>query len=115
VALAWDDPTDPTAVGAARYELERTLGYPVTVVRTPNLAAADLDRYQVIVLPDGGAYASVLGEGGVTHLREWVERGGTLIGLGRATRLLTAPDSKMLASRRETAASEAEDASAPGD
>ncbi len=115
VALAWDNPTDPTAVGATRYELERSLGYPVTVVRTTTLSDADLKDFDVVVLPDGGAYASVLGEGGVTHLREWVERGGTLIGLGSATRLLTAPESKMLASRRETAATEEEAASAPGD
>jgi len=104
IALAWDDPSEPTAVGATRYALERQLGYPVTVVRSANLGSADLDRFQVIVLPDGRDYAGTLGEGGITHLREWVERGGTLIGLGNATRLLTAPDSKMLASRRETAA-----------
>lgn len=115
VALAWDDPADPTAVGAARFELERSLGYPVTVVRTPNLGRADLAGFDVIVLPDGGNYAGVLGEGGITHLREWVERGGTLIGLGSATRLLTAPDSKMLASRRETASSDGEAAPASGD
>ncbi|CAN5381946.1 M14 family zinc carboxypeptidase [soil metagenome] len=113
IALAWDNPTDPTAVGATRYELERELGYPVTVVRTENLGQADLDRFQVVILPDGRDYAGTLGEGGVTHLREWVERGGTLIGLGNATRLLTAPGSKMLAARRETsvATESADDAS----
>lgn len=115
VALAWDDPTDPTAVGAARYELERTLGYPVTVVRTPNLGRADLAGFDVIVLPDGYDYAGTLGEGGVTHLHDWVGRGGTLIGLGGATRLLTDPASKMLASRRETAVAEGEEAEGSAD
>ena len=60
IALAWDAPTDPTAVGAARYEIERRLDYPVTVVRTENLASADLDAFQVVVLPDGRDYKSVL-------------------------------------------------------
>lgn len=113
IALAWDEPTDATAVGAARYVIERELGYPVTVVRTSNLADADLARFQVVVLPSAGDYKSVLGEGGVANLRDWVSRGGVLIGLGRATRLLTDPSSEMLASRRESAAAtgEAEDAS----
>ncbi|WP_395651140.1 M14 family metallopeptidase [Brevundimonas sp.] len=116
IALAWDDPTDPSAVGATRYVLERSLGYPVTVVRTSNLASADLDHFQVVILPDGRDYAGTLGEGGVAHLREWVEQGGTLIGLGNATRLLTAPESKMLAARRETAVAPDDDKSdAPSD
>ena len=104
IALAWDDPTDPSAVGATRYVIEREFGYPVTVVRTASLASADLSRFQVLILPNGGAYKTTLGAGGVTALREWVDRGGTLIGLGAATRLLTDPASEMLASRRENAA-----------
>ena len=104
IALAWDDPTDPSAAGATRYVIEREFGYPVTVVRTASLADADLGRFQVVILPDGGNYEARLGAEGVTHLREWVDHGGTLIGLGGATRLLTDPDSKLLASRRENAA-----------
>lgn len=103
VALAWDEPTEPTAVGATRYVLERSLGYPVTVVRTANLGRADLGRFDVIILPNGGDYRGVLGSGGVAHLKDWVEQGGVLIGLGSATRLLTDPASALLASRRETA------------
>ncbi|QTN19363.1 zinc carboxypeptidase [Brevundimonas sp. AJA228-03] len=106
VALAWDDPTDPSAAGAARYIVEREFGYPVTAIRTANLSSADLSAFQVLILPSGGGYADTLGEDGVTALRAWVERGGTLISLGRATRLLTAEDSKMLASRRQDAAGE---------
>ncbi|KAK0341644.1 hypothetical protein LTR94_025549, partial [Friedmanniomyces endolithicus] len=41
---------------------------------------------------------------GVKALRVWVSRGGTLISLGTASRLLTDPDSSMLASRRQDAA-----------
>jgi len=103
VALAWDDPTNPTAVGATRYVLERQLGYPVTVVRTSNLGSADLSRFDVIILPSGFNYRGVLGEGGVSHLKSWVGDGGVLIGLGSATRLLTDPASGLLASRRQQA------------
>lgn len=105
VALAWDAPTNPTAVGATRYVLERRLGYPVTVVRTENLGRADLSRFDVIVLPSAyGDYKGTLGAGGVTHLKAWVEKGGVLIGLGSATRTLTDPANGLLASRRQQAA-----------
>ena len=106
VAMAWDDPTDPSAAGAARFIVEREFGYPVTAIRTANLASADLSAFQVLILPSGGGYADTLGEDGIAALRAWVERGGTLISLGRATRLLTAEDSDMLASRRQDAAGE---------
>ena len=109
VALAWDAPTNPTAVGATRYVLERQLGYPVTVVRTSNLGRADLSRFDVIVLPSTyGDYKGTLGAGGVAHLKEWVEEGGVLIGLGSATRMLTDPSNGFLASRRQQAVGGAE-------
>ncbi|CAN5233342.1 M14 family zinc carboxypeptidase [soil metagenome] len=108
IALAWDEPTDPTAVGAARYELERDLGYPVTIVRTASLADADLSRFQVVILPGGGDYKSTLGEAGVTHLRDWVDGGGTLITLGRASRLMADPSADLMATRRENAATPAD-------
>lgn len=109
IALAWDAPTSAPAAGATRYILEREFGYPVTVVRTENLGSSDLSDFQVVVLPDGGNYAGELGEDGVAALRGWVERGGTLITLGRATRLMAAESSNLLDSRRQDAASEEED------
>lgn len=102
VALAWDEPTNPTAVGATRYVLERQLGYPVTVVRTRNLGRADLSGFDVVVLPSTyGDYKGTLGAGGVAHLKAWVEEGGVLVGLGSATRMLTDSSNGFLASRRQ--------------
>ncbi len=112
IALAWDEPTSASAAGATRYILEREFGYPVTAVRTANLASADLSDFQVIVLPDGGAYAATLGEDGVTAIRGWVERGGTLVTLGRATRLMTTEASKLLSSRRQDPSTDEEDEAA---
>lgn len=103
VAMAWDDPTDPESAGSIRHILEREYGWPVTAVRTRRLSGADLSRYQVLILPSGGDYKRILGEGGVANLRAWVQSGGVLIGVGSASRLLTDPDAKLLDSRRETA------------
>ncbi|HEY0112982.1 MAG TPA: M14 family metallopeptidase [Allosphingosinicella sp.] len=104
IALAWGDPTSPPAAGAVRYLIEREYGYPVTVIRTNRLTAAELSRYDVLILPDGGNYRDILGKGGISNLKGWVDRGGVLIGLGRATAMMAHPESEMLATRRETLA-----------
>lgn len=105
VAIAWDMPTRAYAAGNARFVIERQFDYPVTAIRTANLASADLSRYQVLVLPEtsGSGYADVLGESGRDNLRKWVERGGVLLTLGNATRLVADPAADMLAIRREHA------------
>ena len=85
IALAWDRPTGASSAGATRFLLERQFGYPVTAVRTQQLAGGDLSEFQVIILPDSGfgeGYAAVLGPNGARKLKDWVEAGGTLIGLG---------------------------------
>ena len=101
IVLAWDTPTSPTSAGGVRWLIERAYGYPVTIIRTRDLGGADLSAYDVIILPDGGGYGSVLGQGGVTALRDWTRRGGVLIGLGGAMRFMAEPSSELLAVRRE--------------
>jgi len=84
ILMAWDRPTNAGSAGETRWLLERQYGYPVTVIRTQQLAGADLSRFQVIILPEGGGYAGVLGAEGARRLHEWVQAGGTLVGMGSA-------------------------------
>lgn len=90
VAVLWDTPTSPTSAGHLRHALETTIGYPVTVLRASGLRRADLGHFDVIILPDarGGGYATMLGEGGVARLAQWVRDGGTLVAVGDAGRFL---------------------------
>ena len=103
VAMAWDRPTAATSAGAVRWLIEREYGYPVTAMRVSTLRAADLSRFDVLILPDGGGYKAELGASGMAALRDWVRRGGVLVGLGRAAELMADPEAEMLAARRETA------------
>lgn len=105
VAMAWDEPTDQYSAGNFRFVVERQFDYPVTPIRLEQLAAEDLDGFQVLVLPDvsDGGYESALGEEGVARLRNWIERGGVLLALGDATQLLTEEGSGLLPTRREYA------------
>jgi hypothetical protein len=84
IALAWDTPAAAGSAGHTRFVLERQYGFPVTPVRTQVLATTDLSRFDVIILPDGGAYANTLGPNGLRRLRDWVSAGGTLIAVGGA-------------------------------
>ncbi|MGD9264388.1 MAG: M14 family metallopeptidase [Lysobacterales bacterium] len=106
VAIAWDEPTSSYSAGNTRFVIERQFDLPVTAIRTPQLVSSDLDRYQVLILPQSGRsgnYPSALGEKGVANLKEWVARGGVLIGLGNANRFLTDPEIDLLSIRREDA------------
>lgn len=101
VALAWDRPTSAYSAGATRFVLEGQYGYPVTPVRTRRLATTDLTAFDVVILPEGD-YESVLDDDATVHLKEWIEDGGTLIGLGTALGYLT--ESELLATTSETQA-----------
>ena len=110
VAIAWDEPTAAYSAGNTRFVIERQFDYPVTPIRTDRLGSADLDRYQVLLLPltAGGSYNSTLGEAGVENLKSWVSDGGVLIAMGNATRFLADPEVDLLAVRRERAVVEVE-------
>ena len=89
IAVLADVPTDETAYGAIWFLLERRLEQPFTALRTEEVAGAELQRYNAIVLPDGRAtdYRERLGEKGVERLTRWVEDGGALILTGGASAL----------------------------
>ncbi len=101
VAMAWDAPTQPTSAGAVRHLLERRYGVPVTAIRTRDLARAELDRFTVLVLPEGGDYARELGKGGAEAIHRYVDQGGVLVTIGAATRWLTSDGVSLLATKAE--------------
>ena len=106
VAIAWDQPASAYSAGNTRFIIERQFDYPVTAIRVNQLKRADLSRYQVLILPANGwvgNYADALGEKGTANLKDWVAKGGVLIGLGNATRYLADPGIDLLSIRRENA------------
>ncbi|MDT8408007.1 MAG: M14 family zinc carboxypeptidase [Wenzhouxiangellaceae bacterium] len=105
VAIAWDAPTDSYAPGAVRFVLERQFGYPVVPIRTQTLKSADLNRFDVVILPDdsrfGGGYQGALGEAGRSTLADWVSDGGVLVTMAGGTEWAAHPDVDLLAFRAE--------------
>ncbi len=103
IAMLWDTPTSSYSAGNFRFVVERQFGFAVTAIRAQQLASAYLSRYQVLVLPDlrSGAFIEMMGAQALTNLSQWVERGGVLVALGEATRVLTDEGMGILAAQRE--------------
>ena len=112
IAMAWDDATSQYSAGNTRYVIEQQFGYPVTVIRSDDLARADLSRYQVLILPAqgfGGGYMEALGERGGKNIGDWVNRGGVLIANSTAMRYLTNDKIKLMSAKREYQTKDAEE------
>jgi len=79
IAVVVDGPVSAEAYGWLWFLLERRLGVRFTAVRADRLGGIELDRYNVVVVPDGGpGIATALG-GGLSAVKDWVSRGGTLV------------------------------------
>jgi hypothetical protein len=84
IAVIADDAAYISGYGAVWHQLE-SVGVKFTAIRLSRVRLPDLERYNVLILPEGGGYLSELGKGGVDDLKEWVRRGGVLIGLGEGS------------------------------
>jgi hypothetical protein len=101
VAVVWDEGTSPTGFGAMWYTFERAYGLQFTPLTINSLKGIDLQKFNVIIFPDGsgGAYQSALGKPGIDKLKEWVTRGGTLIGIGGGATMFARKDVELSSSR----------------
>src|SRR5690606_41945593 len=90
-----------TSHGALWSQLEQRIGQPFTALRADG-AAGELDRFDVVILPEGNCGRS-LGESGWRALRDRVERGATLIAYGAAARWVMQQDT-VLYERPDTSA-----------
>lgn len=81
IAVLVDRPVSPNAYGWLWFLFERRLGVRFTAVRAAQIGAIEIDRYNVLIVPDGngGSLARTLGDGGIATLKDWIQRGGTLI------------------------------------
>lgn len=97
VALLSNTPVDSDAFGHVWHLLDARVGVPVSLLDAQGFGYADLRRFNVLVVPDGGG--SVLKEH-AEDLRTWVRAGGTLIALGSAAERLCDADLKLSAVRQ---------------
>ncbi len=91
VAMLMGEGTQSTSAGEVWHFFDRQLHYPLTVLDTDRFLQADLDPFDVLILPSG-FYRGVLNEAGQERLRSWVRSGGRLVALGNANRALSGID-----------------------
>jgi hypothetical protein len=100
ILVVADEGVDQSSYGAIwwlfdRFHIDWT---PMTI---NSLKSVQLDRYNVIILPDGSAdrYYAALGKSGVEMLRGWAERGGSLICIKGAAVFAALKDVNLTSSR----------------
>ncbi|MBL8878510.1 MAG: hypothetical protein JNG88_05260 [Phycisphaerales bacterium] len=87
IAVIGRDPISPYSYGETWYQIDHVIGIRAAYLDSHQIDAADLRRYNVIVLPEG---ASDLAKPRVAQLKSWVEAGGTLIAIGRTAQAFAA-------------------------
>ncbi|MBL8768317.1 MAG: hypothetical protein JNL94_13160 [Planctomycetes bacterium] len=81
--------TSPSSVGPIRFLFESKLGVRCSMLPLDDLAGIDLTDYSVLVVPDGFDYGRKLADGGFDALRQYVERGGSIVGIANGAFALT--------------------------
>ncbi len=78
-----------TSYASLWHQMDQELGVRHSLLNLSQIGQYDLDRYNVLILPDiwggGGAASGIIGPGGASSLKSWVKAGGTLICVGGAS------------------------------
>ncbi len=100
IIVVADEAVSQTSYGWLWWTLDRH-GVDFTPMSLANLRRANLDQYNVIIMPDGsaGGYFGSLGKPGVDALRAWVQRGGTLVCVKGAAVFAALKDVNLTSSR----------------
>ncbi|MFN5334637.1 MAG: M14 family zinc carboxypeptidase [Bacteroidota bacterium] len=79
------------ALGAIWHFFEQELNYPITLSYADDFTNADLDKTDILILPDG--YYSILSDKSSSeYLHQWIQKGGRLIAMESAVASLSKLD-----------------------
>lgn len=92
IALVGGAGVGPTSYGMLWHTLDIDTPVPHSNLALDAFRNADLSRYNVLVLPDGSAYADRLGKRGIENLQNWIRNGGTVVAIRGASAFLRSKD-----------------------
>lgn len=91
VAVLSGEGTSSLSYGEIWHFFEQQLHYPLTSINTDNLSRTNLDKYNVLIIPNG-YYGSVLNENNMKKINDWVQAGGKVIAIDGALRSFAGKD-----------------------
>ncbi|WP_178987853.1 M14 metallopeptidase family protein [Winogradskyella schleiferi] len=91
VAILSGDGTSPLSYGEIWHFFEQQLHYPLTSINTDDFSKTKLNKYNVLILPNGD-YEKVLTDENLTKLKTWVNAGGKVIAVDGALRSFAGKD-----------------------
>lgn len=83
VAVLSGDNTSSLSYGEIWHFFEQQLGYPMTSINTEHLGRTNLDKYNILIMPNG-YYGSLVNDDLLEKLKSWVKSGGKLIAIDGA-------------------------------
>ena len=96
-------PVSPSDYGSIWHLLDQEMNLRFSSLDIGRFSRTDLTRYNVLIFPPvfGGAgmYRQLLGSDGTKTLQQWIEAGGTAIGIGGGARMLADKDSELTSTR----------------
>ena len=91
VAILSGKGTSSLSYGELWHFFEQQLHYPLTSINTDNLSRTNLNKYNVLIIPNG-YYGSVLNDNNMKKLKDWVRSGGKVIAIDGALRSFAGKD-----------------------
>jgi hypothetical protein len=86
IALVYSDRISGNAFGHVWHYIENDLEYPLTVLSDQQISYADLNQYDVILIPSGRPNLNL------DKLKSWIRDGGTLITMGGSVGVFAGKD-----------------------
>ncbi len=88
IAMLTAPPISLSNYGSIWHMIDYEFGLKLASIDVTRVGRADLTRYNVLIMPSiWGSYGmlkSVIGKGGISKLKEWIDDGGTLVAFGDA-------------------------------
>ncbi|MBV1923947.1 MAG: zinc carboxypeptidase, partial [Flavobacteriaceae bacterium] len=91
IAILKGDGVSSLSYGAIWHFFETQLKYPITSIDTDYFSRVSLDKYDVLILPEGW-YSRTINDNALDNIKEWVRNGGKAIAMGRAVNFFNEKD-----------------------
>ena len=88
IAIVTGPPTSTYSFGATWHLIDYNLKSRASLINIMNFGWQDLNKYNVMLLPNGRSMKRMLGDSGIKKLKSWVDNGGTLISYSNSAAFL---------------------------